>query len=466
MAALGKYAGLPDIDTATDVYETQDVPIVSNAQNDSDSDDSLLRLGSITAKARRKGRQNPADVGTEGSVDGSTLLPNKERSYDPPSGATSPESNSESSDDADANYLTARTTSLRIKETPQARLRRLKWEMAQLEKELEEQVGTSKVGEQIDERTDAVAGDKEGEGRNHQGRTKRAKPSTMDLLKELSGLQRAASNLDQAAVTSSSIMQERIKPVSDTVQTIAHRVQESGVFEEMDADQGDASVPARQDAINDSELGEYSIAAELDRRLHLLEKRIGTGTVDEPILQSLEKLENVLALVAQPHYLDTAARKVKVLLANLGKASALASGPNAAATRRTTGTQQPQQHHHQQQAEGSRRLDVATPDELEKLDALYVLLPRIDPLLPVLPPLLTRLRSLAHLHANASSFQSTLDALESETHEVERTGKDMVQMLKRVEEGLEQNAVGMQKNWTSLEGRLSDVMARLERLDG
>lgn len=176
--------------------------------------------------------------------------------------------------------------------------------------------------------------------------------------------------------------------------------------------------------------------------------------MNEPILQSLQKLENVLALLAAPRQLDTAARKVKLLLADLGKASALASGTQTPGIRGGGPSSGP----------GSTPLNV-TPPEKEKLDALYALLPRIDPLLPILPPLLTRLRSLSMLHANASAFQATLETLEPQTGEMDRVAGEMSRVLERVEQGLERNASGVKANWESLEGRLGDLMGRLEALE-
>ncbi|WAR56246.1 hypothetical protein PtB15_7B91 [Puccinia triticina] len=55
------------------------------------------------------------------------------------------------------------------------------------------------------------------------------------------------------------------------------------------------------------------------------------------------------------------------------------------------------------------RAPLLPPDALHKLDRLYSLLPRLDPLLPLVPHLLSRLRSLAHLHTSADSFRARLD---------------------------------------------------------
>lgn len=182
-------------------------------------------------------------------------------------------------------------------------------------------------------------------------------------------------------------------------------------------------------------------------------------------------METVISLLAQPAYLDSAGRKVKLLLADLGKASALASTSSGqiATTamqhrRGISSTHQPGQPRGDQPGEPSRKLDMATPDDLEKLDTLYSLIPRIDPLIPIIPPLLTRLRSLASLHANASSFAQTIEQLESQTHETAQREGELERVLQRVEEGLRTNAKAVERNWASLEGRVGDLVGRLEKL--
>ncbi|KAJ9099202.1 hypothetical protein QFC21_004082 [Naganishia friedmannii] len=526
-SVLAKYAGLPDI-------------------NDSDSsENSLVRLGSstVTRKTRKTGQgKGGAGTGVEDAVDGSTLLPSKDRvrkvfggrrertrtktgedgehAYTarprlPPisqrlaprssaqphaphsaqsatAGSSSVSSEDSSDNDDDVNYLTARTTaSLGIRETPQARLRRLKWEMAQLEKELVAEnaralasnAGTGEgMGEgEIDTTsstniltpasTTTNGTTRDSSKQPNRRRTKKSKPSTTDLLKQLAGLQKSAGELDQAAALSAA-SGSITNPTSEVVRMIVKKAREGGVPEQTEEEGEPSGRGMKGDERNGAELGGDVIAAELDRRLHLLEKRIGTGTVDEtsisqPIIQQLQKMETIVSLLAQPAYLDTAGRKVKVLLADLGKASALASassGQNTSTTTRRTAGGQQQQQYGPQQGETGRGLDVATPDELERLDSLYSLIPRLDPLLPILPPLLTRLRSLASLHANASSFAQTLEQLESQTHEIARREGDLGKMLHRVEEGLLKNAGGVERNWASLEGRVGDLVGRLEKL--
>jgi hypothetical protein len=214
------------------------------------------------------------------------------------SSSTSSEDSLDDDDDNnndDVNYITARTASRRIKETPSARLRRLKWELVQLERELQ-----SSQASKIDTATGAGEGEidtqsastinlapantngtKE-EKQSRTIRTKKAKPTTTDLLKQLTGLQNTAEGLDQAAsaaLTSGSMK----KTTSAVVQMIVNKAQEGDLSkkEEEQEYKEETIEPVIMDDTHNVEVGGDRIAAELDRRLHLLEQRIGTGTVDD-----------------------------------------------------------------------------------------------------------------------------------------------------------------------------------------
>lgn len=200
--------------------------------------------------------------------------------------------------DDDVNYITARTASRRIKETPSARLRRLQWELAQLERELQsaQALGNNTAigaGEaEIDTQSTSTInlapantnGTKE-EEKSKQSRTirtKKAKPTTTDLLKQLTGLQNTAEGLDHAASAASTSGSMK-KTTSAVVQMIVNKAQEGDLSkkEEEQEHKEETSEPVIRDDTHNVEVGGDRIAAELDRRFHLLEQRIGTGTVDD-----------------------------------------------------------------------------------------------------------------------------------------------------------------------------------------
>jgi nuclear migration protein JNM1 len=102
--------------------------------------------------------------------------------------------------------------------------------------------------------------------------------------------------------------------------------------------------------------------------------------------------------------------------------------------------------------------------EKEKIDALFALVGRIDPILPVVSPLLLRLRSLSTLHASAAGFDTMLRQLESK---MDGLGDgDVEEVMKRVGNGLKTQSEAVKANWSSLEERLDDVERRLKDVHG
>jgi nuclear migration protein JNM1 len=162
-------------------------------------------------------------------------------------------------------------------------------------------------------------------------------------------------------------------------------------------------------------------------------------------------MESILNMLSQPDQLDSVSRRIKAVLADLDKTAAPAAKSGGI-----------QANGRANSKEGSDfKLE---PTDAQKIDTLYACLPRIEPLLPLVPPLLTRLRSLAALHAGASTFQSTLAKLEIETANMKETDVDVKEVLDRLDEGITKQAEVMKGNWTSLNERLEQLNERVSRL--
>lgn len=108
--------------------------------------------------------------------------------------------------------------------------------------------------------------------------------------------------------------------------------------------------------------------------------------------------------------------------------------------------------------------DSIAPDTLQKIDALFALLPRIDPLLPLTPKLLTRLRSLANVHSVAATFADTLAVLKAETERLGEGEKDLQEMLAGLEGSMAGNETKVKGNLDALDERIAGLVARLDRI--
>lgn len=186
------------------------------------------------------------------------------------------------------------------------------------------------------------------------------------------------------------------------------------------------------------------IDSELDKRLAALERLVGTSEREEPSLsESLTRLDHLVSILTQPRHLDSISRRVKLLLADLDRASA-SRKPDTPSEDATT----------------------LTSEEYEHLQSLFKLLPRLDPLLPVIPPLLTRLWSLSTLHTEALGIAHDLREMQGADAGAREQEGELKAVVEGVRQGMAEAAGLIQGNWESLQGRISDLDTRIKRLNG
>jgi nuclear migration protein JNM1 len=104
------------------------------------------------------------------------------------------------------------------------------------------------------------------------------------------------------------------------------------------------------------------------------------------------------------------------------------------------------------------------PDTLQKIDGLFQILPRIDPLIPLAPHLLTRLQSLATLHEASTTFSNDLKDGEHAIESLKQSESFMKQLLEGLQESMGTNQDVMKSNLEGLQNRIDKVMDRLEKL--
>lgn len=154
----------------------------------------------------------------------------------------------EASDPSDTVLVRAAS---RMRETPRARLRRLTYEMTQLEREL-----------QAEEPTPPGGG-----GGGGGGTSRKTTPDSRDALRQLAELRDRAERV-----------QARVRPVS--VPGRAGQFVKEVVQGPATTTSGEEKTRGEEPVVSSDARGSAHVA-ELDRRLHVLERRIGTGTIDE-----------------------------------------------------------------------------------------------------------------------------------------------------------------------------------------
>ncbi|RKP39512.1 Dynamitin-domain-containing protein, partial [Dimargaris cristalligena] len=191
---------------------------------------------------------------------------------------------------------------------------------------------------------------------------------------------------------------------------------------------------------------ESSYISQLEKRIADLESLLGlTSASSDPnqlqgrgILFVMQDLESKVKLLAQPHHLDGLSRRTKVLTQELEKL--------AAARART---------------ENSSHLD---DEVLEKINTLFGLVGKIDPLIDTVPSVVARLQSLQSLHLDASLVSQNLRQCTQEQTKFGEDTKALLDISNQLQDNIRTNTATIQSNVESLDVRITDLVQRAEKL--
>ncbi|KAL6906855.1 Dynamitin domain-containing protein [Trichoderma evansii] len=202
-------------------------------------------------------------------------------------------------------------------------------------------------------------------------------------------------------------------------------------------------------------------AADFDRRLLVLERSLGIsssfmpeageGGLPRAILPTLDSLEKQVSALSQASTanLDTISRRVRALASEQDKLNE--SREKAKALREELGKHA-----------GSSPVD--TSEQEAKVNALYAILPTIENLTPILPPLLDRLRSLRAIHADAATASQTLDQIEKQQAEMATEIKQWKEGIEKLENTVTKSDEVMKQNAEVMETWVKNLEQRLETL--
>ncbi|PWZ01198.1 hypothetical protein BCV70DRAFT_199558 [Testicularia cyperi] len=344
------------------------------------------------------------------------------------------------------------------------RLRRLKFEASQLEEELANGTAT-------------------GAGNN------RSEPQSQDLLAQLKVLQSqlqtlegsSASSADDAGASrtagavSERSFQSLLQQLSIVSSGATAATLTSTTATATDG-AGSAVLPSAQTILAGTATSSKSNEAVLlDSRLTELETALGLkeAVLDEwkpvprPILSTLSRLEYQLSLLSQPRHLDGISRRVKVLVSEMERVHDIrrkltgssSSGPASGGA--ATSADESGNASSSTSTPGKTSLTSA---DIAKLEQLYTVSTRVEPLLPLVPTILDRLQTLGDLHASAARFKDSLDDIEAGKDARTTQMEELETLLGKVETNLADNSAKVQANLDSLHQRIADVSGRLERL--
>ncbi|GBE81374.1 hypothetical protein BKA93DRAFT_602004 [Sparassis latifolia] len=426
--SANKYANLPDIDTAPDVYETEDVFPSSNDNKGDSSDDEL------NVAARSHGRGKNAEASGREEIDSNNLMEMEEASrkfrkaerkqhrprilYAYPPSPTSPTSASE-------------TPAIPLSQ----RLRVIEAMLAEVETEL-------------------------------------ADPSN-PLLKQEKDVE--PGDLNRRMVDAKGRLEKisKLKEGRGKLVSVVLGEEEKKDKDEADKEKERRSKPDSDDGVmveveEKGKTPDIKDISEMDRRVGELEKTMGSSTasLDElsplplPLLPLLTRLNSLLTLLTQPRHVDAIARRIKLLLSDFDRLSSISAQQH--------GGQRRQSSHPHVGAASSPHPNTApaptVPAPSPLPDQLTPILTRLAPLLPHIPHVLTRLRTLSALHTSAASFQSTLEGLEEEQRRKHSALEELERAVQGVETSMKDNESMVKTNVNEIEERVESVGRRIEEL--
>ncbi|KAG6820870.1 hypothetical protein H0H93_010214 [Arthromyces matolae] len=413
-----KYADLPDIDTAPDVYETEDAlpsaqdTVSTFSQQSNIYSSAPLQKGEESDEdLPQRGNNNRSDPNEKEEIDSRNLVPTeasrrflkaehkqRQRTY-----FAYPPSPTEEYPLADSQNTRPLSLS--------ARLRSLQIELTALEAELSDPSNPQLVKER---ETDNV-----------------------DPGKLIRGLVDVRGRLDKLRKEKEGRAKLVGVVLSDANEEKTSREDQGGTKGIIDAK------PVQSEA---------RTMSEMDRRVGDLEKIIGSSSasLDEtsplppPLLPLMTRLQAQLTLLAQPRHIDSISRRLKLLLSDLDRVSVA------------------QQQAARRQQNQSSDITATLPPQIQ--DTILPILTRLGPALPQIPHLLTRLRTLAMLHVSAAEFSETIDGLGEDQRKIRDALRELDGAVSRVENSLEENRSVVKGNVAGLEARLESLLNRLEDL--
>ncbi|KAG0326256.1 hypothetical protein BG004_003006, partial [Podila humilis] len=180
--------------------------------------------------------------------------------------------------------------------------------------------------------------------------------------------------------------------------------------------------------------------AELAERIAALEKSLGTTQMQNgaSLVGTVEKLEQSISILVQPRQLEQLSRRLKVVMADLERVQEL-------------------------QAKDATASGISADAE-NKINTLFELVDKIDALVTLAPVLVTRLKGLKGLHAEAAVFSDSIKMISSEQTKISEELKGLDTVSSKLQESLVENDTAIQKNIELIDGRMTQLVERIQKL--
>ncbi|RHZ46642.1 hypothetical protein Glove_610g7 [Diversispora epigaea] len=433
-----KYSALPDIDTHQDIYETPDSPEDVEVEDDEypnidEPNEDIISEKIIVGDTIGKFKETPGETN---ETEAEKANRHKKLLYKQYIKRTA----------LDTNEYEIIPKDPELKETPLQKLRRLMFEVQDLGEEIEK--------------------NKDNETPN--------KPPHSALLSQISSLQNDLNRIGQT-LGETDISDEQDGTIIKQAELGKKLIHQLRTFKNIGlpkengkSDKAGDHVNGHNEPASKLENGKNMVTyelfyspetarvhtlaktTELDERISMLEKLLGTAhgqnfedlstsITNTNLLTEVDKLDQHMQILAQPRHLESVSRKAKTLVNELEKVNELRN---------------------KELANGG----FITYETEEKINYLFALLDKVDPLMSIAPSLVNRLKSLQQLHQEAAVFSETIKMLSSEQSKISEEVKSLDEVTGNLGKSFEINDDAIQRNIEAMDSRISDLTQRLDKL--
>ncbi|KAJ3161771.1 hypothetical protein HDU86_006542 [Geranomyces michiganensis] len=255
-----------------------------------------------------------------------------------------------------------------------------------------------------------------------------------------------------------------------------------------------------------AKLAELAKLTQVESRLAALERLIGTHFLQGlegpnaavthllnesgSLIGALHRLDSQLALLTQPRQLDAVAKRVQQLTVDADRLAELrrkqnqehaatmaaatstsvsdlsfgalggrpSSGGGGGAAAAAAGSL------HDLPPSAPAGAAVTQTESERRVNALYALMEKLDPVAGIVPHLVARLRALRSLHAEAAIFAESLDVLSNDQARMKESVRGVETAISMLETSLKVNEESVAKNVDALQSRMERLSERVDAL--
>ncbi|KAJ3019904.1 hypothetical protein HKX48_001628 [Thoreauomyces humboldtii] len=511
---MSKYSALPDLDTQPDVYETPDTnesgnaaasnfshDTYSDASGDDEDVEGVVRSSLSASAASQRFAAATQSVGNAGPGRSGQEQSQQQPDFSGSIGRRRRHGYRRKvlPDQDEYSMIGTNGRTVAEKETTLQRLRRLMFEVEELGKDVE--------AEQKDkENLPVVAGGEDGTSATTAKRPRRKPPTHAQLLaqvavlqKDLTGMGRTLLGPEEVDAPDAPGRGTQVKQI-ETGRALLAQLK---AFKNMKVSDSQprfgetapnpAATSSAQDAAGSAsspyvtyelfytpetaKLTELAKITQVEARLASLERLIGTHFLqgleggnasvtallqeNGSLIGALQRLDNHLSLLTQPRQLDVVAKRVRSLtadmerLADLRKKQQIENSITVSMENLSRGSTSVMQdvEMHRTQTETERRVNH-----------LYSLMEKLDPVAGLVPHLVSRLMGLRSLHTEAAVFAESLTMLVQEQSRVSEGFKGIDETVEHLENSFKANELAVEQNVAALQGRMEALAGRVDTL--